>query len=143
MRLALTLSLLCLVAGCDDDVAPADMMMSADMSAAADMTMSTGDMAGPQTCLKVITCASGCGTNNTCVAACVSAGTMSAQQKFNDLFACAYAGCLLGDAGMAVDGGAGSCSSTSDPSSECRSCVGAEAQGPDCSTQLNACLTDS
>jgi hypothetical protein len=142
MRLALTLSLLCLVGGCDDDVAPTD-MTPADMSAAADMTVPADMTATPQTCLKVITCASGCGTNNTCVDACVAAGTPAAQQKFHDLFDCAYAGCLLGDAGMSVDGGPGSCSSNTDPSMECRTCVSAQAQGPSCSAQLGACLTDS
>jgi hypothetical protein len=142
MRLALTLSLMCLLAGCDDDSAPSDMSTS-DMAVAVDMTTTGPDLTPTvQTCLKVGQCVVACG-NSTCADACVAAGTTSAMQKWHDLTDCGLAACLLGDAGTSVDGGAGSCASSSDNSMECRACIGAQIMAPACANQLAACLSDS
>jgi hypothetical protein len=141
MRAHLLLLALCFV-GCGDDSTVADMATSNDLSAAAADLKVSPDLK-PQNCLQVITCASGCGTNAGCLSACVAAGSTAAMTKYAALYACAYNHCILGDGGMVSDGGPGSCSSTSDPSMECRSCVSAQAQGAACANELSACLTDS
>jgi len=133
------------VAACDDDVTPPAPMPDLSMSVAADLSV-THDMTAPpaaQNCLKVVTCVSGCAGNAACVGACVAKGSASAVTKFNALFACAYSHCLLPDGGtLSADGGAGSCTSNMDTSANCQACVGAQAQGAGCSTELGTCLGD-
>ena len=61
----------------------------------------------PQTCLQVITCASGCAGRAACEAACVTSGSATAQAQYAALFACAYGFCLTDADGSVADGGAG------------------------------------
>jgi hypothetical protein len=158
MRAITFCALAFVLAGCGDDVMPApfpdftfiadmskpqpvpDMTMAPDMTMPADMAMSMADMT-PTNCLTIITCASGCAGNAACQQACAAAGSPTAQQKYQALFACAYAACLpAGDGGMNSDGGMGSCSMLGDMSKACTDCVAAAAQGKMCATQLNDCV---
>jgi hypothetical protein len=108
----------------------------ADMTAGAD-----GAMPAAGSCNKMLICASGCSTT-ACQQQCEAAGTTAAQGYFTALFTCAYAPCLASDNGNGPDdGGLVLCSSMSDVSSTCRSCVTQEAEGPGCATQLSNCET--
>ncbi len=88
-----------------------------------------------ESCLQVITCAQGCGTNATCATACTTKGTTAAQAKFQAVLTCAYGQCTV-----AKDGGAAACSNATDTSAGCAACLAAAGQAPACMTQLNACL---
>jgi hypothetical protein len=133
--LGLTLAALGLVA-CGDDNAPAP-----DLASNADLSVTPTDLS-MFSCSQAASCVAGCGTNAACIAACVSEVTPAAAGRFQALFGCAYSFCLLAaDGGVPMDGGAGSCSSTSDPSTVCLKCVTKSAQSAGCSAQLTDCLS--
>jgi hypothetical protein len=90
---------------------------------------------GTQTCLQVITCAAGCAGMSACESACEGMGSAKAQTQYQALFACAYGVCTA-----PADGGAPACTSSSDTSAGCQSCVESAAQGSSCVTPLGACL---
>jgi hypothetical protein len=131
MRSLFTVLLLgCLSIGCDDDTTA---MMQPDLSVNNDLSHPVGT----QTCLQVITCASGCAGVASCQTACAAMGTAAAQMKYGALGQCAVAGCIVKN-----DAGVTPCSSATDTSMACQDCITAYAQSAACSTQLNACLTD-
>ena len=130
MRAMLTAGLMAtmLMLGCKED----NNNNSSDMTVASDLTASGGTHCG-----EVVTCVTNCGADGACRSACVAAASTSAQTKFSALVTCSYTVCLTpGDAGAAA------CTSSTDTSAGCRTCVAAASQSSSCSSQLTACLGD-
>jgi hypothetical protein len=125
MRLVSTLVMvfgMFLAVGCGDDSGAVD--LGADLTAG-----------GTDTCLQVVTCGQGCAGNASCEAACAAKGTAKAMTQSQALFGCAYGQCTV-----AHDGGAAACTSNTDGSAGCITCVTAAAQSPACASQLSACI---
>jgi len=144
VKIAFLTMIVLFAAACgDDDTAPAtDMFVPVDAPPRG------------ETCLQIITCASGCAGGAPCQEACTAAGSAQAQMQYQSLFACAYDACIVAptDAGSAddagatedagaSDGGVGTCTGPEDMSAGCQACVSASAQGAACSAVLSGCLT--
>ena len=129
------LSLVMLLASaCGDDVTPANPIEDLSVKMAPDMAVP----AGTKTCLQVASCAQGCMGMAVCISNCAVMGTLQAQMKFQALGACTVAACTATPDG----GGAPPCSSAGDTSQGCQDCFSNAAQGPGCSNQFAACLSD-
>lgn len=82
------------------------------------------DKATTLTCAQILGCRGGCGDDQTCIDACVAAGSTEEQGAYNTLFACVDTDC-------AIECG------TSGTSQDCETCVNAN-----CAVELNACYID-
>ncbi len=112
--------------GCkEDETETADLKVSGDMT-----------VAGGNKCGELLTCANAC-TNATCVQDCRDDASTTAQTKFNALLTCSFTQCLTPS-----DAGAPACTSSTDASVPCQTCVKAASTGSGCATQLTACLGD-
>jgi len=124
------------LAGCgDDSSAP----MATDMAVVADLSVSADLMT--LTCANVLSCVVGCGQNLVCQNGCRQSGSTAAKGLFD-----AYGACLVLTCSP-VDGGVQSCTSPTDNSSTCRTClanagVQSMTTGGACHTEYSACASN-
>gem|GEM_PF-4576998 len=104
---------------------------STDVSSKApvDKTAESGE-----SCDQVITCARGCAGVSACQSACAAKGSAKAQASYQALFACAYGQCSTSS-----DAGTAACSSESDTSAACQTCVPTAALGTGCRSPFRTC----
>jgi hypothetical protein len=131
---ALVAVLLMTVAGCGDDTTSATTQdlatAGSDLSAAADLAMLS--------CANILDCVKGCGENLVCQLACTQNGTTVARATFS-----AFGSCLAQSCG-AGDGGSDGCTSPTDSSNGCQTCLSTTAanalnSGAPCNTEYLAC----
>ena len=142
MRTLLALASVALLAGagfgCGDDTTTTTV---ADMTAVADMTVTTPHDMTQFTCAQILTCAQGC-SDAACQATCASEGTTMGKQLIGAFTTCLFETCGPGD------GGNDSCTSLTDTSAGCATCLNNTAQaaaiggGAPCSTEFHACATN-
>ena len=101
------------LAGCGDDTTSTtgmnDFAVVSDMAVAADLTNLS--------CNAILSCVAGCGQNLVCQQSCRDAGTTAAKGFYD-----AFTGCVALTCGPA-DGGMGPCTSATDTSSACETCL--------------------
>jgi hypothetical protein len=114
MRTLVALAVALFVGGCGDDTSKTQMDMAMNIP---DLAVGS-DMAKLQSCMAILSCASACGTDVACAAACPGKATTTAQGYFLPL-----AGCVLNTCGPG-DGGNHSCSGPTDTSMTCTTCLG-------------------
>jgi hypothetical protein len=117
-----------------------------DSSSKTDSAVTNHDMAvtatadlhafGTDHCLTLLAAANSC-SDSACVAMAESTGTITAQNKFNALFACAAEQCGPADAGS------GMCSGPNDTTPTCAACVKSAAVSAACQTEEQACASDT
>ena len=89
-------------------------------------------------CANVLACVNGCGQNIACQQTCIDEATTAARATFE-----AFAGCVIGACG-AFDGGTAKCTSPTDTSAACQTCItttGTQALNPGatCNSEYAAC----
>jgi len=129
--MVMSMSLGLALAGCGDDSESVDMGqvdMGQDLSAAG------------TSCSVLAACILGAGGDVPTIQACIAKGSTKAMMLYGAVKACGYMICTMC---AGVDSGTclPVCSSTTDSSAGCVSCVQTMSQSS-CSTELNACLAD-
>jgi len=122
-------------AGCGDD---STTVTTHDLATASANDMSAAEDLGMRSCMSVLACVAGCGQNIACQQVCVDEATTAARATYQ-----AFAGCVVAACG-AFDGGSAKCTSATDPSATCQTCItntaaGALNPGATCNSEYAAC----
>jgi hypothetical protein len=133
MRLLLSFLLAAAVAGCGDDstsTTAGDLAAVADLAVPADLSTLS--------CASVLACIAGCGQNLVCHGSCRDQGSTMAKSGYDAFAGCVAATCAPGD------GSVGSCTSATDMSAKCLTCLSNAAAaalnaGNICHTAYAAC----
>jgi hypothetical protein len=91
---------------------------------------------GSSSCLQLLDCHRGCDGDPVCSGDCDSLATTNAERAYEALFTCAVHECE-----GAADGGAAACSSDTDTSDACSSCVVDTENGATCDAEHTTCVT--